>query len=80
MTDSIPAEHRLPTHDVANQPAVAGDRDLWAPDVALREAVALGGGDPAVLAVPTSPRPRVPRTACFPNCASSTAAGGGWTR
>ena len=51
MTDSIPAEHRLPTHDVANQPAVAGDRDLWAPDVALREAVALGGGDPAVLAV-----------------------------
>lgn len=38
------ARHTLPTHDVFNQPPVRGDRDLWASDPALRDAIAFAGG------------------------------------
>ena len=34
----------LPTHDVTNMPPYIGDQDLWADDMALREAVAREGG------------------------------------
>lgn len=35
---------RLPTHDVTNMPPYLGDQDLWAGDIALREAVEREGG------------------------------------
>jgi len=38
------ARSDLPTHEVANQPPVRGDIDLWDTDIALREAVAREGG------------------------------------
>ena len=47
MTDSAPTD-RLGTHDVLNQPAPRGDRNLWSDDVALRAALPL----PAPLAAP----------------------------
>ena len=37
----------LPTHEVVNMPPPMGDQDLWAGDVALREAVAREGAGPA---------------------------------
>lgn len=40
----------LSTHEVSNQPPVRGDVDLWADDVALREAVARGQGTADALA------------------------------
>ncbi|MGB5558491.1 MAG: acyl-CoA dehydrogenase family protein [Paracoccaceae bacterium] len=38
------------THVVTNQPDFSGDRDLWASDSPLREAIARGGGQSDVLA------------------------------
>ena len=35
---------RLPTHDVTNVPEPLGEQDLWASDIALREAVTREGG------------------------------------
>jgi len=39
----LPPETDLRTHEVVNQPAEAGDRDLWAGDPVLREIGALAG-------------------------------------
>ncbi|MEQ5803089.1 hypothetical protein [Halomonas sp. H10-9-1] len=39
MPDYAP-RHHLATHEVANQPPPAGDRDLLAEDLPLREALA----------------------------------------
>ncbi|MEW9921120.1 acyl-CoA dehydrogenase family protein [Marimonas sp. MJW-29] len=40
----------LATHEVSNQPPPRGDLDLWASDMALREAAARGSGDIEALA------------------------------
>ncbi|PJE29669.1 putative acyl-CoA dehydrogenase [Pseudooceanicola antarcticus] len=40
----LPARDRLATHEVTNQPPAEGDRDLWACDSVLREAIAREGG------------------------------------
>ncbi|MFN0114585.1 MAG: acyl-CoA dehydrogenase family protein [Paracoccaceae bacterium] len=45
MSPPLPPESRLATHDVTNQPAAPGDRDLWSEDRPLREAIAVNGGD-----------------------------------
>lgn len=45
-----PPRADLGTHEVSNQPAPRGGRDLWAGDVALREAVGRAGGRSADLA------------------------------
>jgi putative acyl-CoA dehydrogenase len=50
MTTRLPPDGRSATHEVLNQPDAPGDRDLWAEDTALREQVARGGGDAALLA------------------------------
>ena len=49
MTD-LPARDQLATHEVLNQPGPEGDRDLWAGDAALREAIAREGGQADTLA------------------------------
>ncbi|WP_010139182.1 acyl-CoA dehydrogenase family protein [Oceanicola sp. S124] len=40
----LPSRAHLATHEVTNQPPAEGDRDLWATDTVLREAVAREGG------------------------------------
>ncbi len=42
MPPRAPMSH-LPTHDVTNMPPAIGDQDLWANDIALREAVTREG-------------------------------------
>ena len=46
----LPSRAHLATHEVTNQPPAEGDRDLWAGDTALREAVAREAGRPEALA------------------------------
>ncbi len=46
----LPPRTALPTHEVSNQPPVRDDVDLWADDMALREAVARGQGSADALA------------------------------
>ncbi|MBT9383069.1 acyl-CoA dehydrogenase family protein [Pseudooceanicola sp. CBS1P-1] len=43
-----PLSH-LATHEVTNQPPAPGDRDLWAGDIVLRQAIARHGGQPGAL-------------------------------
>ena len=47
---SLPGRADLPGHEVVNQPAAAGDRDLWAGDRAFAAMVAATGGDRGHLA------------------------------
>jgi putative acyl-CoA dehydrogenase len=51
MPPALPPESHLSTHDVANQPAARGDRDLWAIDGPLQRSVAVFAGDSAHLAL-----------------------------
>ncbi len=46
----LPPRARLGTHEVANQPDLPGDLNLWADDAPLREAVAREGGQEGALA------------------------------
>jgi putative acyl-CoA dehydrogenase len=46
----LPPQSHLRTHEVTNQPAAPGDRDLWAEDAPFRAAAAAHGGDAARLA------------------------------
>ena len=51
LPPGLPARDQLATHEVLNQPAPEGDRDLWAGrHGALREAIAREGGQADTLA------------------------------
>lgn len=50
LPPGLPARDQLATHEVLNQPAPEGDRDLWAGDLALREGIAREGGQADTLA------------------------------
>ena len=49
MSNSSPRGH-LTTHEVTNQPAALGDRDLWATDPGIRAHAIVAGADPEYLA------------------------------
>ncbi|MBR9765934.1 MAG: DNA alkylation response protein [Rhodobacteraceae bacterium] len=46
----LPSRAHLATHEVTNQPPAEGDRDLWAADTVLREAILREGGRAEALA------------------------------